>query len=406
MDVQLAHRRPGMRLHLGVCGSVAAYRAADLARQWQDAGIAVSVTLTPSACRFVSPALFEALGAAPVYTAMFDDPHAPSPFAHLEPGQVAQALVVAPASASTLSRLACGQADELLACQALAFSGPLVIAPAMNPRMWAHPATQANVALLQSRGARLVPPGCGRTACGEEGVGRLADLREVYLAGLAALTPQDLAGRTVLITLGPTREPWDAVRFWSNPSTGVMGAALAVAAWLRGAQVHAICGPGVPWLPQGIVRHDVQSAHDMFAAAEAVWAQADMGIFTAAVADFAPQPHAGGKFKKADSPHGFRIEFTPNPDILRTLAASRRVERPQIVMGFAAESDDLENAVRGKLHSKKADMVVGNLIIDGFATTTNTVFVADRTGQEAHLDTQTKAELADRLMTWLCSLNR
>lgn len=251
MDAHLAFRGVGgPRLHLGVCGSVAAYRALDLVRQWQDAGVSVSATLTLSAQKFVTPLTFAALGAAPVYTAPFDDPQAPSPFAHLEPGQVAQALVIAPASAATIARLAQGQADELLACQALAFRGKAVIAPAMNPAMWSHPATQANIATLRERGCAVVEPGCGRTACGEEGQGRLADLREIYLAGLRALAPQDMEGIRVMVTLGPTREHWDGLRFWTNPSTGTMGAAVAVAAWLRGARVEAVCGPGTPWAPR------------------------------------------------------------------------------------------------------------------------------------------------------------
>lgn len=405
MDAHLAFCLPRRRLHLGVCGSVAACRAPELVRQWQDAGAAVSVTLTPAGGKFVTPLTFEALGAAPVTTAMFDDARAPSPFAHLEPGQTADAMIIAPASAATLARLASGQADDLLACQALAFAGPLVVAPAMHPRMWSHPATQANVALLRGRGARVVEPGFGRTACGEEGQGRLADLREVFLAGLAALAPQDLAGTTVLVTLGPTREAWDAVRFWSNPSTGVMGAALAVGAWLRGAVVHAVCGPGAPWLPSGVRRHDVTSAREMFAAARDLWPGADAGLFTAAVADFSPEPFADGKFKKNASPEGFSVRFTPNPDILRTLAADRRPASsphgPQKVMGFAAESGDLEAAVRHKLRAKGADMVVGNLISDGFATVDNTVFVAHADGREERFERLPKAELAWRLLSWL-----
>lgn len=392
------------RLHLGVTGSIAAYRAPDLVRQWQDAGLAVSVTLTPAAQRFIMPLTFSALGAAPVYTSLFGDVEAPSPFAHLEPGQVAQAFVVAPASASTLSRLAQGQADDLLACQALAFRGKLVLAPAMNPAMWSHPATQTNMATLRARGCTVVEPGFGRTACGEEGQGRLADLKDIYLAGLRALAPQDMAGMRVLLTLGPTREHWDGLRFWTNPSTGTMGAAVAVAAWLRGAQVEAVCGPGVPWLPAGICRHSVTSASQMFESAEALWSQCDAGIFTAAVADFSPEPPAGGsehKFKKSDAPDGFNVRFTPNIDILKTLAASRRPN--QKVVGFAAESKDLESAVRGKLVSKKADLVVGNLVRDGFGTADNSVFVVDTSGREEHWVNLSKPDVAWRLLSWLLS---
>ncbi len=391
------------RLHLGVTGSIAAYRAPDLVRQWQDAGLSVSVTLTAAAQKFITPLTFTALGAAPVYTSLFDDPQAPSPFAHLEPGQVAQALVIAPASASTLARLAQGQADEILACQTLAFRGRPVIAPAMNPAMWSNPATQANIATLRSRGYAVVEPGWGRTACGEEGQGRLADLREIYLAGLCALAPQDMRGMRVLVTLGPTREHWDGLRYWTNPSTGAMGASIAVAAWMRGARVEAICGPGTPWLPSGIVRHDVDSAREMFETASDLWPQCDTGVFTAAVADFSPEPagDAAHKFKKSSAPDGFSIRFIPNPDILKTLSLSRRPE--QKVIGFAAESMDLETSVRGKLVSKKADLVVGNLIRDGFGTADNTVFVADASGREERWTHLSKPDVAWRLLSWLLS---
>lgn len=413
MDAHLKFCRTA-RIHLGVCGSVAAYRAVDLVRQWQAAGISVGVTLTPSALRFIPALTFAALGADPVYTAMFADPAAPSPFPHLDPGHCAKALVVAPASAASLARLAAGQADELLACQALAFDGPVVLAPAMNPRMWNHPATQANAALLQARGCRLVRPGCGGTACGDEGEGRLADLREIYLAGLRAVTEQDMAGLRVLVTLGPTREFWDGVRFWSNPSTGVMGAAFAVAAWLRGAEVHAVCGPGSPWLPasDGLTRHDVVSAAQMYRTASAVWPDMDAGVFTAAVADFAPVPPSGAasdpgtlpKFKKSAAPEGFSVRFAANTDILRTLAAARRKDRPQRVIGFAAETSDLEKAVADKLVSKNADLIVGNLVQDGFGTASNSVFVLDRRGRKESWRDVPKPELAWRLLTWLLSL--
>ena len=262
---------------------------------------------------------------------------------------MAQALVIAPASAATIARLAQGQADELLACQALAFRGKAAIAPAMNPAMWSHPATQANIATLRERGCAVVEPGCGRTACGEEGQGRLADLREIYLAGLRALAPQDMEGIRVMVTLGPTREHWDGLRFWTNPSTGTMGAAVAVA-------------------------------------------------------DFSPvSPAQGGdkKFKKSDAPDGFDVHFAPNPDILKTLAADRRPE--QKVVGFAAESQDLEDSVRGKLVSKKADMVVGNLLQDGFGTADNTVFVADASGREERWAHLSKTDVAWRLLSWLLS---
>lgn len=393
----------GKRLHLGVCGSVAAFRAPDLLRWWRQARIDVSVTLTPAARRFISPLTFEALGASPVYTEMFTPGDT---FAHLEPGQIAQAMVIAPASAATLARLAQGQADEMLACQALAFDGPLVVAPAMNPRMWSHPATRANMEALTARGTAVVPPGRGGTACGERGEGRLADPRRIYLAGLRALSPQDMAGLHVMLTLGPTRENWDAVRFWSNPSTGIMGASLAVAAWLRGASVTAICGPGCPWLPEEIVRRDVQTAREMFAVAEELWPSMDVGMFTAAVADFSPEPFGVEKFKKADATDGFSVRFLPNPDILKTLAARRAPK--QKVVGFAAETAaDLPAAVRAKRAAKGADMLVGNPVGRegaGFASDTNAVVVADAAGREEQWPSLPKPDVAWRICSWSLEL--
>lgn len=392
----------GLRLHLGVCGSVAAYRAPDLLREWINAGFSVSATLTPAAQKFIAPLTFASLGAEPVYTQPFDD-NAVSPFGHLEPGQTCRAMVVAPASAATLSRIAHGQADELLACQVLAHSGPLVLAPAMNPAMWHNPATQANVAVLRERGAVIVEPGWGHTACGDMGQGRLADLREIVLAGIRAAVPQDLAGRTVLVTLGPTREVWDGVRFWTNPSTGTMGGAVCVALWLRGATVHAVCGPGCPWLPshEGMIRHNCISAKDMFAQARDIWQSADAGVFTAAVADFSPVPLGAAKFKKSTAPEGFEVRFEPNPDILKTLAHERRAVRPQRVIGFAAETDDLSKAVRDKLHSKKADLIVGNLVAHGFGTERDTVTVFDTHGTETQWADLPKPSIAWRLASWL-----
>ncbi|MBR6625814.1 MAG: bifunctional phosphopantothenoylcysteine decarboxylase/phosphopantothenate--cysteine ligase CoaBC, partial [Mailhella sp.] len=207
----------GKRLHLGVCGSVAAFRVAELVHRWQEAGVSLSATLTPAARKFIGPLTFEALGASPVYGDMFSGE---APFEHLEPGQSAHAMVIAPATADIIARLAHGRADDMLSAQALGFDGPIVVAPAMNPRMWNNPATQANVETLKERGFIFVGPDSGVVACHDEGKGRLADLRMIYLAALKALTPQDMEGQNVMLTLGPTRETWDDVRFWTNASTG------------------------------------------------------------------------------------------------------------------------------------------------------------------------------------------
>ncbi len=399
----------GKRIHLGVCGSVAAFRAADTLRAWKKAGLGVSATLTRAAREFVTPLTFEALGASPVYTDMFGGQ---TPFEHLEPGQTAHALVAAPASADLIARMAQGRGDDMLACQILAFDGPVVVAPAMNPRMWAHPATQANVAALRERGVAIVGPESGVVACGDEGAGRLADARAIFLAGLKALTPQDMEGRTVMVTLGPTRETWDDVRFWTNASSGAMGGALAVAAWLRGAEVHAVCGPVNLWLPGGnsgaeplFHRHNVGSAEQMLDCAKSVWPGADIGIFTAAVADFRPEPHGPGKFKKHLAEDGFSLRFLPNQDILRLLASERAPH--QRIVGFAAESAEdaeaLAHAVRRKLVAKGADMVVGNKL-DGFGRSANRVFVADARGREEHWPDLPKPDVAWKILNWLLTL--
>ncbi len=392
------------RLHLGVCGSIAAYKSADLLRAWITADIHVSATLTAAAAQFISPLTFRSLGAMPVYDSLWHNTE--NPFEHLEPGQTAHAMIIAPASAQTLSRLATGAASDMLSTQALAFDGPLVIAPAMNPRMWLHPATQENVATLRQRGAHIVLPEQGSTACGDLGQGRLADQHTLYLAALRALAPQDMCGLRILVTLGPTRESWDAVRFWSNPSTGRMGASLVTAAWLRGATVEAVCGPGCPVLPDTVRRHDVTSAREMHAAANDLWDQMDMGFFTAAVADFSPIPTGAAKFKKEQAQNGFTVQFTPNPDILRDLAQRRKAH--QKVLGFAAEtSEDLAACVQRKLKSKGADIIVGNRINEagsGFATSTNSVLIADRNGREEQWLQQNKSDIAWDLCTWLLNL--
>ena len=399
----------GRRLHLGVCGSIAAYRAPDLLRMWMQAGVPAGVTLTGSAQRFISALTFSALGASPVLTGMFADncsaQDSQEVFGHLLPGQSAAALIVAPATAASLARFAHGLADDLLTCQVLAFSGPRVAAPAMNPRMWANPATQENVEILRRRGWQVVTPDYGTTACLEEGQGRLADIRHIYLHGLKAVTEQRLAGAHALLTLGPTVESWDAVRIWTNRSSGIMGASLAVALWLRGARVTAVCGPGAPWLPPEIEIVPVGTAQEMFEAASAVFPQANIAAFTAAVADFKPTRPSGGKFKKSASPQGFSVEFTPNPDIFATLGAQKRPG--QRLIGFAAETEGLLEQMHAKLAVKRADLMVGNLIggpDTAFASPANRVTILDAAGRHEDWPLLPKPEVAWRITEWLLRL--
>lgn len=399
----------GKTIHLGVTGSIAAYKALELLRAFHKAGARVNVTLTEAAQRFVTPLSFKSLGAERVYASMFGqesflDAEA-DPFGHLAPGTEADIFLIAPVSATTMSRIVQGSADEILSAQALSWPGKILMAPSMNPRMWQNNATQANVAVLRSRGHVVLQPDSGLVACGEVGDGRFPDLRVIFLHCLQGLAEQDLSGKKVMLTLGPTREAWDGVRFWSNQSTGLMGAALAVAAWLRGAEVHAVCGPGSPWLPPQIKRYDVSSAMNMFEAASGIWPVADIGIFTAAVADFAPDAFGSAKFKKSDVSDGFDLHFHSNPDILATLGKSKKDK--QKIIGFAAETDHLEENIRRKLKVKNADMIVGNQVgvpDSGFAGTNNTALIIDNTGRLKAQPTMPKPDLAWRILDWLCSL--
>ena len=396
----------GRRLHLGVTGSVAAYRMADLARELMRHNVAVSATLTGAACRFVTPLTFRALGVDPVGSGMFDaDPDHDAdkpPFEHLAPGRSAHALLIAPATANILAKLAHGLADDLLSCQALAFGGPVLVAPAMNPAMWAAKATQANVATLKERGVEFIGPVAGPVACGDTGEGRLAPVEHILACALRALAPKDMAGLRVLVTLGPTREGFDAVRFWSNPSSGRMGACLAAAAWLRGAEVTAVCGPGAPELPPGVARVDVTTAREMFQAATELWPGMDVGALVAAVADFRPVPFGPGKMNKADVDEGgLSVRFEANPDILRTLGETKRPE--QKLLGFAAQAGDdaeLESRARAKLAAKHLDLMAANRIDrpgTGFGSADNEMLVLDAKGLTEHWPVLPKPEVAWRL---------
>lgn len=395
------------RLHLGIAGSVSCYKSCDLLRHLLALGIHVSATLTPGARHFVSPLLFSSLGAAPVYGDMFSGEE---PFAHLEPGQTCQALLVCPASASLLARMAQGLASDMLAAQILAFSGPVAVAPAMNCRMWDNAATKANVETLKSRNVAIIEPGSGTLACGAQGQGRLAEIPVILAHALRLLAEQDMAQETVLVTLGPTREPWDGVRFWSNPSTGTMGAALALCAWLRGASVEVVAGPGtdaglLPALP-GMTVHKVTRAQEMYDAAEALWPNVTMGFFSAAVADFSPVPYGEAKFKKDGCTDGFSVSFTPNKDILRSMAARRA--KGQKLLGFAAETapdmQALMELAKLKRAKKDIDVLAANRVNStetGFGTATNAMAVTSRDGREEIWPLQSKADVAWDLCTWL-----
>lgn len=404
-------------IHLGVCGSVSAYKSLELLRAFVKSNIHVSVTLTPSAQKFIQPLSFEALGANKVYKELFGGDF---PFDHLEPGQIADAMVIAPASAATIARLAQGMADEMLACQALAFDGPVLIAPAMNPKMWTNPATGANIETLLERGYYLTEPETGTVACKAEGQGRLAPLEKIYYDSLALLTEQDFYQKKILITLGPTSEKWDAVRVWTNNSTGSMGTALALTAWLRGADVYIVAGPNSQYIPKDdrIHYYPVTGADEMYHKCHELWHAMDYGIFTAAVADFRPLPGTADefsksgeffgdkKFKKEQHAEGFSIRFAANRDILKSIG---QIKKPhQKLMGFSAESgtdtEELAKAVSRKLTAKNCDIIVGNFLSEAMGAKTNRVYVADKNGIEEAWATMSKADLAWDLLSYLESV--
>jgi len=391
----------GKRVHLGVTGSVAAYKSLELLRLLVDAQVDVGVSLTASAQRFIGVESFRALGAGVVHTAMFAEGPTDDPFAHLTPGRSADALVIAPATANILAKIAHGLADDLLSTQALAFRGPLVLAPAMNPAMWAAPATQANWTTLLARGAFGVGPAPGPVACGDTGVGRLSPVEDIFACVLRALSPKDLSCKTVLVTLGPTREAWDAVRFLSNPSSGLMGACLASAAWMRGATVHVVAGPTALTFPPGIHVSRVTTAREMLAATTDLWPQADIACCTAAVCDFRPIPPASGtarKLKKRELGQDLAMGLEPNPDILRSLGASK--QGGQLLIGFAAETDDMLAQARLKLEEKRLDLIVANRVGvpgSGFDSPTNAVTILDRLGRVEQWPELPKTEVAWRI---------
>ncbi|MHC1791078.1 bifunctional phosphopantothenoylcysteine decarboxylase/phosphopantothenate--cysteine ligase CoaBC [Solidesulfovibrio sp.] len=387
----------GRRIHLSVTGSVAAFKSLSLLRRLLATGASVGVTLTEAAGRFVTPLSFEALGADPVFTALFSPESAN--FAHLAPARTADVLAIVPATANTLAKLAAGLADDILSCQALAFSGPLVAAPAMNPRLWQAAATQANWRTLLGRGLIGIPPECGEMACGETGQGRLAGEAVIFAAILKALTPADMAGKKVLVSLGPTREYFDAARFWSNPSTGLMGACVALAAWLRGAAVTVVSGPVSWWFPEDVRVLPVTSAAQMYEACLDAWAGSDCGVMTAAVADFAPKAHVGGgKFKKDSATGSPPLEFLPTRDIL---AAMGGVKQPgQTLIGFCAETDNLLENARGKLVRKRCDVIIANPIgrsDAGFAAASNEALALAADGRQETWEAIPKTEMAMKI---------
>ena len=346
----------GTRVLLGVSGGIAAYKAADLVRRLRDAGAEVRVVMTEGAQRFVTPLTFQALSGHPVRTSLWDE-GAEAAMGHIELARWADLVVVAPATADTLARLAGGRADDLLSTLCLATAAPVALAPAMNQQMWAHPAVQANVATLASRGVTLLGPASGSQACGEFGAGRMLESLEIVARIGALRTKGALAGARVLVTAGPTYEDIDPVRFIGNRSSGRMGFAIAEAAASAGATVTLVAGPVGLATPARVTRIDVRSAKAMRDAVLATIEGQDVFVSAAAVADFRPAELAAHKIKKQGA--GRTLELVPTHDILAEVGA--RPQRPFLV-GFAAETESVERHAREKLERKRLDLIAANAV--------------------------------------------
>jgi phosphopantothenoylcysteine decarboxylase/phosphopantothenate--cysteine ligase len=345
---------------LGVGGGIAAYKACELARLVVKGRGRVRVAMTRAATRFVQPLTFQAISGAPVLVDLFD-PATEATYGHLSLAREADLLVVAPATADLLARLRAGMADDAVTTTALAVTCPVLVAPAMNTRMWGNPAVQENLAALRARGFHVVGPGAGELADGDVGEGRLAEPEEIAVAASRLLGNLDLAGRRVLVTAGPTREPIDPVRFISNPSSGKMGYAIAAVAARRGAEVTLVSGPTSLPDPSGAKVIRVETAEEMARAVEAATAGIDLFVAAAAVSDYRPQRVSPSKIKKGPGDETLLLSRTP--DILAGLGARfAGAKDAPVLVGFAAETEEVIARAREKLKSKRCDLVVANKV--------------------------------------------
>jgi phosphopantothenoylcysteine decarboxylase/phosphopantothenate--cysteine ligase len=386
----------GRRIVLGVTGGIASYKTGWLARLLTAAGAEVDVVMTRAATEFVGPVTFEALTGRPVHTDLFEPGRA---LDHITLAKGADAIVVAPATADFLARIAHGFADDLLTACLLATDAPVLLVPAMNDRMWANRQTQQNVEHLRELGHHVVQPDEGPLAAGEgSGPGRMPE-PETILAHVGRVLETDGAfrGRRVLVTAGPTREPVDPVRFLSNRSSGKMGVAIAAAAWRRGAEVSLVAGPLEVPVPPGIHITTVETTSEMADAVRAALPAADALVMAAAPADFGSAAIATTKIKKKDKPGA--IALAPTPDILRSTRDARRPNA--VVVGFALETGDAVAGGREKLAAKDLDLVVVNDAQDpgaGFAVDTNRVTIVHRDGREEALGLMPKADVAEAIL--------
>jgi phosphopantothenoylcysteine decarboxylase/phosphopantothenate--cysteine ligase len=375
----MASRFSGKKIVIGVTGSIAAFKVAGWVSTLTKDGADVSVVMTESGTRFVAPLTFAALSGNPVLTDMFqaEEAHAIS---HIQLAQEADLILIAPATANTIAKLAHGFADDLLSTTVLAADCPVVIAPAMNSKMFENPLTRKNIKILDETGYGIIEPEYGKMACKTEGPGRLAEWESVKEQLLQSLSAQDLAGEKILITAGPTREALDPARFLSNRSSGKMGYALAITARRRGAAVHLISGPTALPAPYGIELTRIETAKEMYEAVMAQSVNCSVIIKAAAVSDFRPESTAKEKVKKENAEFVLNLEQTD--DILKTLGQQKE-DKNYLLVGFAAESCDLRKAGEKKLINKKLDLIAINDISNdntGFEADTNQIILLDKNG--------------------------
>lgn len=390
----------GKEIILGVTGSIAAYKAVEILRELTGRGANVTVTMTDSAQRFVAPLTFETLSRRPVLTDLFTldyDKH----IGHVTAGERADLLLVAPVTANTIAKFAHGLADDFVSNLYLSSTCPVLLAPAMDRDMYAHRAVQENLTHLKARGVHVLEPEYGELASGLIGQGRLADpLTIVRTVEELLAHRQDLAGETVLITAGPTQESLDPVRFLSNRSSGKMGFAIAEAARDRGAHVLLVSGPTSLPTPHGVARTDVETAEEMLQAVLERLDRTTILIMAAAVADYRPSISAPQKMKKQET---LTVEFVRNPDIL---AEAGRHKGSRVLVGFAAETEDLLNNAREKLQKKHLDLIVANDVRVAFAGETTRATILDRQGNVEELPQLSKREAADRILDRVVALQR
>lgn len=383
------------RILLGVTAGIAAYKACELASLLAKQGYDLRVVMTPAAREFVGPLTFAALTGNPVSSEMFD-PNQEAAISHIDLARWAQAVVVAPATADFLAKASLGLANDLLSTVLLATSAPILLAPAMNPQMYAHPTVAEHLGRLKARGVRLVGPDSGHTACGEEGEGRMMEPAQIAQALYAMLAAQDLEGIKLVVTAGPTREHLDPVRYISNPSTGLMGIEVARAAAQRGAEVVLVLGPTHLAPPPGVRTLSTVSAQDMHDAVIAEAADAQVVVKAAAVSDFRPVDCAPRKVKKGEAQAAdCKLEYTT--DILAALGSDKG---GRILVGFAAETNELMTHAQTKLKNKNLDLLVANDVSSsdaGFAVQTNRVVLLSASGESEELPLMSKEAVAHRL---------